>query len=172
MNRWPDVPIALLRPRLHQHVAEDEGFEDREDVFAVSQHPVQHAVVHGIVLRQALPALQYVGWDVDILPQFLQRVTTQKETVEERCFLLRLGELELCSLHKLRNPPTILTRKNSDAPVKFFPDAPGGNTMINPLSSPHQCSCGSGGYRTSNSSTISGVTTELPCAANCKSCPI
>jgi|SRR5579862_6368869 len=147
MIQWKADPISSLRSRFDQHVPEDEGFKNMENVFAVGQHAVQHAVVHGIMLRQPLPALKYVGWDVDILPQFLQRVPPKKEAVEERCFLLRFGELKLRSLHKLGIPLIILTRKISDAPVKFLPNALSGNTMINPLSSPPPMSMRVGGHR-------------------------
>ena len=125
MTRWTDDPINSLGPRLDEHFAEDEGLKNGENVFAVGQHAVKHAVIHGVVLRQPLPALQNVRRDIDILAQFLQRVPAQEEAVEECCFLLRFGELELRSRHKLRNPNSILTRKNSGAPVKFFPCAPG-----------------------------------------------
>ena len=87
--------MILLRSWWDEHFAEDEGFKDGQDVLAVGEHPLQHAVVHGVVLRQALPTLQHVRRDVDILPQFLQRVPAQKEAVEERRFLLRFGELEI-----------------------------------------------------------------------------
>jgi len=148
MARWKDDPINSLGPRFNQHIAKDEGLKNVENVFAVSQHSVKHAVVHGIMLRQPLPALQNVRRDVDILAQFLQRVPAKKKAVEECCFLLRLGELKLRSLHILRIPFTILTRKISDAPVKFLLQALSGNTIINPLSSPRQCSCGLGDTRT------------------------
>ena len=78
MARWKDDPINSLGPRFNQHIAKDEGLKNVENVFAVSQHSVKHAVVHGIMLRQPLPALQNVRRDVDILAQFLQRVPAKK----------------------------------------------------------------------------------------------
>jgi len=116
--------MVLLQSWWDEHFAEDEGIENCQDVLAIGEHPLHHAVIHGIVLCQTLPALQHVRRDVDILPQFLQRVPAQKQAVEERGFLLRFGELETHSGHTLRNPKAILPRKNSGAPAKFFPCAP------------------------------------------------
>ena len=103
--------MILLRSWVDEHFAEDEGVENGQDVLAVGEHPLQHAVVHGIVLRQTLPALQHVRGDVDILPQFLQRVPAQKEAVEECCFLLRFGELEIAQLPYAQESKSNSTQK-------------------------------------------------------------
>jgi hypothetical protein len=86
------------------HFPKDEGVKNGQDVLAVSEHVFQHAVIHGIVLRQALPAFQHVGRDIDILAQFLQRVPPQEEAVEKCRFVLRLSEIEIRSSHTLSDP--------------------------------------------------------------------
>jgi hypothetical protein len=86
------------------HFPEDQGIEYRQDVLAVSEHAYQHAVVEGIALGQALPALQDPRRDVDILAQLLQRMAPHEETVKESRFVLGFGEIEVRSSHRSGNP--------------------------------------------------------------------
>ena len=112
--------MFLLRLRWDEHFAEHQGIEDGQDMFAIGQHPVDHAMVHRVALRQALPAFENVGGNVDILAQLLQRVAAQKQAVEEGRFVLRFGKLEIRSAHILNTPNAILPVKNPGALAKFF----------------------------------------------------
>ena len=54
------------------------------------------------MLRQALPAFQYVRRDVNILAQFLYRMPAQEEAVKEGRLVLGFGELLIRHCHLLK----------------------------------------------------------------------
>jgi hypothetical protein len=86
------------------HFPENQRIENGEDVLAVGEHAVQHAVIQGIALGQQLPTRQYVGWNVNVFTQFLQRVAAQEEAVEKSRFVLGFDEIETGSSHMLDVP--------------------------------------------------------------------
>jgi hypothetical protein len=82
----------LLNSLAGFHFFEDEGIEDGKHVPAVGEDSVDAHLGPGLTPRQALPAFHDLGWDIDILAEFLERMTAQKEAVKKRSLVLRLGE--------------------------------------------------------------------------------
>jgi hypothetical protein len=112
--------MVLLHSMGNSHFSEDQSIEYRQDVLAVGEHTFQHAVVHGISLGQALPALEYMRGDVDVFAQLLQGVTSQEEAVEKGCFVLRFGKIEIRSIHTLSNPVQNCTQKKARCASKIL----------------------------------------------------
>jgi hypothetical protein len=83
----------LLDSFAGRHFFEDQRVKDGENVFAVGKDFFEGGLSPGLVPGLALPALEDFRRDVDILAEFLQGMPAQKEAVEERRLVLRLGEL-------------------------------------------------------------------------------
>jgi hypothetical protein len=95
------------------HFPEDQGIENRQNVLAVSEHALQHAVIEGIALGQALPALHDPRRDVNVFAQLLQGMAAHEEAVKERRFVLGFREIEVRSSHRLGDPKQNLNQKNA-----------------------------------------------------------
>ena len=83
----------LLESFGRRHLLEDQRVEDGEDVLAVGEDSFQGWLRPGFAECLALPALEDLGWHVNILAEFLERMPAQEEAVKEGCLVLRFGEL-------------------------------------------------------------------------------
>ena len=83
----------LLDAFAGRHFFEDQRIENGENVFAVGKDSFQGGLSPGFMPSLALPALEDLRRDVNILAQLLQRMPAQKEAVEECRLVLRFGEL-------------------------------------------------------------------------------
>jgi hypothetical protein len=90
-------PVGLRR----FHLLEDERIENGQDVLTVGQDAVDHVPIPGVAEGQALPTLENVRGDVDVLAQFLKGNATQKEAVKKRGLVSRLGQVVLAGEHRL-----------------------------------------------------------------------
>jgi hypothetical protein len=61
----------LLEPVWESDFLENQGIEDGKHVLAIGQNASYGALVHWVVIREALPLGQNVGGHIDIRPKFL-----------------------------------------------------------------------------------------------------
>ena len=66
------VTVNLLQPVGDPHLPENERVKDGEYFLAVAQHAGHSGLIPRVTMRQALPALQNLGWNVDVLAKFLK----------------------------------------------------------------------------------------------------
>src|SRR5690242_7270191 len=94
IGRSGDEPWGFQFPLLLQArdagVKADQRIEDRENVAAVLHHTFEHFPQTRFALSFSVPASQYLGGDFDIPAKFFGRMTSQKKSIKEGCFALRV----------------------------------------------------------------------------------
>lgn len=84
---WQLLDALLLR------VPADQGIEYGEDMAPVFDHAIEDIPQFRVALRVAVPLQQHRRGHLDVPPQLLGRVPAQEQSIEERRFALRKGEV-------------------------------------------------------------------------------